>query len=57
MSMATKPGVYQLTNLNAAQPQQIPQIPKDDGELTIDPEEIKETFTTFYSNLCFRDDK
>lgn len=31
--------------------QQIPQIRKDDGEITIDPEEIKETFTTFYSNL------
>lgn len=31
--------------------EQIPQIRKDDGELTIHPEEIKETFTTFYSNL------
>lgn len=31
--------------------QQIPQIRKDDGELTTDPEEIKKTFTSFYSNL------
>lgn len=31
--------------------EQIPQIRKDDGELTIHPEEIKKTFTTFYSNL------
>ena len=31
--------------------QQIPQIRKDDGEVIIDPEEINETFTSFYSNL------
>lgn len=31
--------------------QQIPQIRKDNGELTIDPGEINETFTSFYSNL------
>jgi len=40
---------HQLKCRSAAQ--QIPQIRKLNGELTIDPEEINETFATFYSNL------
>ena len=40
---------HQLNSRSAAQ--QIPQIRKMNGELTVDPGEINDTFTLFYSNL------
>lgn len=40
---------HQLKSRSAAQ--QIPQIRKRNGELTVDPGEINDTFTSFYSDL------